>query len=220
MHGSSRGQKLNPKFFFSNFSGTAGISQQNPGISRQKSLISLLSRGIPNFLPPPLHVEDPHPTGRYPDPKVWVWVRFSSMHGWLRAGLLSQTGWAARASRYGDGRRKRPLGTPRCSWLACGRQMSQPPVYLAAQCEIPPRIAQYPFEIVSQRGVSHPFALFSEGIVQVSLRYPFWGGGIAPPLCMLCKGESLRKGGGGIAPNWPCWDTKNPIARNRGVSLR
>ena len=32
---------------------------------------------------------------------------------------------------------------------------------LAAQCKIPPHIAQYPFEIVSQRGVSHPFALFS-----------------------------------------------------------
>ena len=30
----------------------------------------------------------------------------------------------------------------------------------AAQCEIAPHIAQYPFEIVSQRGVSHPFALF------------------------------------------------------------
>ena len=45
-------RKLNPKLFFSNFSGTAGISQQNPGISRQKSLISLVSRGIPNFLAP------------------------------------------------------------------------------------------------------------------------------------------------------------------------
>ena len=32
---------------------------------------------------------------------------------------------------------------------------------LAAQCEIPPHIAQYLVEIVSQRGVSHPFALFS-----------------------------------------------------------
>ena len=41
------------------------------------------------------------------------------------------------------------------------------------------------------------------------------GGGIAPPLHMLSKGERLRKGGGGIAPNWPCWDAKNPIARNR-----
>ena len=47
-----RGQKLNTNFFFSNFSGTAGISQQNPGISRQKSFISLVSRDIPNFLAP------------------------------------------------------------------------------------------------------------------------------------------------------------------------
>ena len=30
------------------------------------------------------------------------------------------------------------------------------------------------------------------------------GGGIGPPLRMLSKGETLRKGGGGIAPNWPC----------------
>ena len=45
-------RKLNPNFFFSNFSGNFGISRQNPGISRQKSLISLVSRGIPNFLAP------------------------------------------------------------------------------------------------------------------------------------------------------------------------
>ena len=48
----SRERKLNPNFFFSNFSGTPGISRRNPGISRQKSLISLVSRGIPNFLAP------------------------------------------------------------------------------------------------------------------------------------------------------------------------
>ena len=44
---------------------------------------------------------------------------------------------------------------------------------LAAQCEIPAHIAQYLFEIVSQRGVWHPmaFALFPKGIAQVSLRY-------------------------------------------------
>ena len=29
-------------------------------------------------------------------------------------------------------------------------------------------------------------------------------GGIALPLRILSKGEMLRKGGGGIAPNWPC----------------
>ena len=49
---SDRERKLNPNFFFSNFSGAPGISRQNPGISRQKSLISLVSRGIPNFLAP------------------------------------------------------------------------------------------------------------------------------------------------------------------------
>ena len=48
----NRGQKLNPNIFFSNFSGASGISRQNPGISRQKSLIPWVSRDIPNFLAP------------------------------------------------------------------------------------------------------------------------------------------------------------------------
>ena len=48
----SRERKLNPNFFFSNFSGTSGISRQNPGISRPKSLISLVSRDVSNFLAP------------------------------------------------------------------------------------------------------------------------------------------------------------------------
>ena len=67
---------------------------------------------------------------------------------------------------------------------------------LAAQCEIPPPIAQYPFEIVSQRGVSHPFALFSKGIAQVSLRYPF-GGGVSH-LHFACspRGKCSEKGEG------------------------
>ena len=50
--GNVRGQKLNPNIFFSNFSGASGISRQNPGISRQKSLIPWVSRDIPNFLAP------------------------------------------------------------------------------------------------------------------------------------------------------------------------
>ena len=48
----SRGRKLNTNLFFSNFSGASGISRQNPGISRQKSLIPWVSRDIPNFLAP------------------------------------------------------------------------------------------------------------------------------------------------------------------------
>ena len=39
-------------FLFSNFLGASGISRQNPGISRQKSLVSLVSRDIPNFSAP------------------------------------------------------------------------------------------------------------------------------------------------------------------------
>ena len=45
-----------------------------------------------------------------------------------------------------------------CQWQNCRDIL---PLHLAGQCEIPPHIAQYPVEIVSQRGVSHPFALFS-----------------------------------------------------------
>ena len=36
LQGPNRKRKLNTKFFFSNFSGTSGISRQNPGISHQK----------------------------------------------------------------------------------------------------------------------------------------------------------------------------------------
>ena len=39
-------------FCSSNFSGAPEIPRQNPGISRQESLISLVSRDIPNFLAP------------------------------------------------------------------------------------------------------------------------------------------------------------------------
>ena len=38
--------------FCPNFSGASGISRQNPGKSRQKSLVSLVSRDIPNFSAP------------------------------------------------------------------------------------------------------------------------------------------------------------------------
>ena len=73
-------------FVFSNFSGAAGISQQNPRTSRQKVWFPWVSKDIPNvfFWPPPLHVEDPHPTGRYPDPKVWICALVSS--GDLKGG--------------------------------------------------------------------------------------------------------------------------------------
>ena len=52
LHEFIRGRELNPNIFFSNFSGASGISRQNPGISRPKSLIPWVSRDIPNFLAP------------------------------------------------------------------------------------------------------------------------------------------------------------------------
>ena len=64
-----RGRKLNANYFFSNFSGTAGISQQNPGISRQNSLISPVSRDIPNFLAPTHSRGGPPPHPKVSGPK-------------------------------------------------------------------------------------------------------------------------------------------------------
>ena len=60
-------------FSSSNFSGTEGKSRQ---------IYPAKKFGFPGFQrtyrtfwsPTPLHVEDPHPTRRYPDQKVWVWV--------------------------------------------------------------------------------------------------------------------------------------------------
>ena len=62
-------QKLNTNFFFSKFSGAAGISRQNPGISRQKHLISLVSRDIPKFLAPTPSHGRPLPKRKISGPK-------------------------------------------------------------------------------------------------------------------------------------------------------
>ena len=69
---------------------------------------------------------------------------------------------------------------------------------LVAQCEIPPHIAQYLFEIASQRGSRTHFALFSCSIAQVSLRYPLWGGGGVSHLTFSCsqRGKGSEKGEG------------------------
>ena len=65
----NRGQKLNTNFFFSNFSGTVGISRQNHGISHPKSLISLVSRDIPNFSAPTRARGRPPPHRKISRPK-------------------------------------------------------------------------------------------------------------------------------------------------------
>ena len=84
-----------------------------------------------------------------------------------------------------------------------------------------PPYREIPFQDSIAEGVSHMLCLvfigYRASIAEILL---LWGGGIAPPLRMLSYGETLRKGRGGIAPNCPCSDTRYPIARNRGVSLR
>ena len=62
---------------------------------------------------------------------------------------------------------------------------------LAAQCEIHPHIAQYPFEIVSQRGVSHVFIGYRSSIAEI----PFWGGGASHFACCP-QGKRSEKGEG------------------------
>ena len=66
---------------------------------------------------------------------------------------------------------------------------------LAAQCDIPPHIA-IPFRDSLAEGVSHPFALFSWGIVQVSLRYPFSGGYRTSTSHALQGGNAQKRGRG------------------------
>ena len=66
-----RERKLNTNLFFSNFSGATGISRQNPGISRPKSLISLAPRDISNFffLAPTRSLGRPLPHWKISGPK-------------------------------------------------------------------------------------------------------------------------------------------------------
>ena len=52
-----------------------------------------------------------------------------------------------------------------------------------------------------------PFCLVSmwyrASIAEIPL-FSWGGGGFPTPLRMVSKEETLREGGGGIAPNWPC----------------
>ena len=64
-----RERKLNTSFFFSSISGTSRISRQNPWISRQKSLVSVVSRDIPNFSAPTPSRGRPPPHPKISGPK-------------------------------------------------------------------------------------------------------------------------------------------------------
>ena len=68
---------------------------------------------------------------------------------------------------------------------------------LVAQCEIPPPIAQYPFEIVSQRGVSHPFALFYIWYRASIAEIPLLRGGYRTSTSHALQGGNAQKRGRG-----------------------
>ena len=90
---------------------------------------------------------------------------------------------------------------------------------LGAQCEIPPHIAQYPFEIASHRGYRTHVALFSCGIAQVLLRYPFCGGwGYRASTLHALQGRKAQKGGG-YRTQLVMLRHQKPHSAQQGVSL-
>ena len=64
-----REREWNTNFLFLKISGAPGISRQNPGMSRPKSLISLVSRDISNYLAPTPSRGRPPPHRRISGPK-------------------------------------------------------------------------------------------------------------------------------------------------------
>ena len=67
-------------FFSQTFRAPPGYPGKIPGCPGTKRFgFPGFRRTYRTFWPPPLHVEDPHPTRKYPDQKVWVWVPFSSL---------------------------------------------------------------------------------------------------------------------------------------------
>ena len=76
-----RGQKLNTNVFsLKLFGHPRDILAEILGYPAKKVWFPWVSKNMPNFwAPTPRHTEDAHPTRRYPDQKVWVWVPFSSL---------------------------------------------------------------------------------------------------------------------------------------------
>ena len=67
-----------------------------------------------------------------------------------------------------------------------------------------------PFRDSIAEGGIAPICLVFKGHRASIAEIPLLRGGFAPPLCMLSKGETLRKGGGGIAPTHPIGHVETP----------
>ena len=71
---------------------------------------------------------------------------------------------------------------------------------------------------IAEGGIARALPCFRTVLHKYRWDTHFGGGGYRTSTSHSLQGprvETLRKGGGGTAPNWPCWDTKNPTARNR-----
>ena len=75
-----RERRLNANFFSQTFRAPPGCPGKIPGYPAKRVWFPWFRGTYRTFRPPPLHVEDPHPTGGYPDPKVWVWAPFSCLN--------------------------------------------------------------------------------------------------------------------------------------------
>ena len=64
-------------FFSQTFRALPGYPGKIPGYPAQKVWFPWFRGTYRTFWPPPLHMEDPYPTGEYPDSKVWVCALFS-----------------------------------------------------------------------------------------------------------------------------------------------
>ena len=73
------GTRLEHELLSQTFRAPPGYPGQIPGYPSKKFGFPRFRRTYWIFWPPPLHVADPHPTGRYPNQKVWVWVPFSAL---------------------------------------------------------------------------------------------------------------------------------------------
>ena len=68
----SRGHKLNTIWFSQTFRAPTGYPSKIPGYPARKVWFAWFRGTYRTFWPPPLHVKDPYPTGRYLDQKLWV----------------------------------------------------------------------------------------------------------------------------------------------------
>ena len=67
-------------FFSQTFRALLGYPSKIPGYPAKKVWFPWFRGTYRTFWPPPLHVEEPHPTRKKLDPKIWVWVPFSSLN--------------------------------------------------------------------------------------------------------------------------------------------